>query len=1000
MARADNGEELPPFEVPGVNLCEELARGGVGIVFRAEQAEPRRTLAVKILQPQWARSQAVRGRFRREAQAMAALEHPAILPIYEVGVSDDLPWFTMKLATGGSLAERIARYRGNWKACAELIAALAEALFFAHERGVLHRDLKPGNVLFDGEGRAYLGDFGVAKQVAMVEPNHTLPSDVLGTPHYLPPEVAIGGTREATIAGDIYSLGAILYELLACRLPYTAEGLPALLRQIADTTPLPLKAAHPRPPRDLAAICERAMEKDPRHRYATAGELANDLRSYLSAQPIKARPLGRLASTWRWGRQHPITALLAASVLVLLLIVGGGALAANLRIRDAQRESAQHARERMLAQAASIRLARQPGFRDDALDLIRSAATPEESDAFRVQRRSEVMAALAYPTMARETPPEPPSPGMQFAAASPNWKFIAWYHPGKSRWQVTQASDGKLISTGFGSGRPEYLGDDGKLLATQEHHEHWQLWRVGSPIASVASEGAGVVQDISADGRRFAWNFENRSGSRIAQVRENATGRITMRVEYPNVPVGMKLSPDGEFCAVAPSIYSPDSTVAYSVRVYRCSDGILMRELTSALANCVWCLAWSPDGRSLLAAERDGPVYIWDVTSGNVRHLLRGTGTQIWRAAFSPDGQRLAALSSDRVFSLFDLANGRPLVQGIAWLWQNTIPRWQSNDRFGPVSMDGKAVMLRFQPGVFDAHQAPDLHSGVLGIATSPDPRWTVLGDARHAWLWDHQERKARPPFASGLWNSFCFSPDGLWLYGAGEEGVKRWRFHNGDITEDGSLSKRGFHNVVALNQSGQILALEREQSAVANVIRQPESAQSKAVSFGPTPGRWLDLSADGTMLASGGSRGVKVWQVENGSLLHETSQGTDEIRFSPDGRWLLVARKSYEIWSTKTWQREHVLAPPDFSNVSCKTTFHPRKPLLATASPLGRICLWSTDHWKLLGTLENPNELPVRRMTFDGRGAQLQFGSSAGIFGIWDFQRLEEELKQRQLAW
>jgi serine/threonine-protein kinase len=295
----------------------EIARGGVGIVYRGQQRVPRRQLAVKVLQPQWARNQTVRSRFHRESQTMVALEHPAILPVYEVGEINGLPWFTMKLATG-SLAERIRDYRGEWRRIAELIATLAEALDFAHRRGVLHRDIKPGNVLFDSDGRAYLGDFGIAKELESFDLNHTLFSDVLGTPHYLAPEVATGGMGNATTASDVYGLGVVLYELIAGQLPYRAKSLPALLREIADVQPESLDEIVPRPPPDLIDISSRAMEKDARHRYATAGELAEDLRRFLDGKPTIARPLKRTEAAWRWCRQHPAIAALAASVILLV----------------------------------------------------------------------------------------------------------------------------------------------------------------------------------------------------------------------------------------------------------------------------------------------------------------------------------------------------------------------------------------------------------------------------------------------------------------------------------------------------------------------------------------------------------------------------------------------------------------------------------------------------------------------------------------------------------
>ena len=373
------------FHLPGLAMCEEIARGGVGIVYRGQQTNPQRQLAVKVLQPEWGRNKAVTNRFRREAQTMAALDHPGILPVYEVGENYGLPWFSMKLATGGSLAELILQYRGQWERIAQLVETLAEALDFAHRRGVLHRDIKPGNVLFDSEGRAYLGDFGLAKEVNLFDSTQTLHSDVMGTPHYISPEVAAEGMEKATTASDVYGLGAVLYELLSGKPPHSGKSLPHLLRQIADQHPESLERVSPLPPRDLIDICARAMEKEPRHRYTTAGELAEDLRRFLDGKPTVARPLGRTEAAWRWCRRHPAIAGLTGSVILLLFALGIGSNVAVWRIKHAHQNAEMHWREDLLSQATSLRLARTPGFRERALDLVRQAGTPDESDAFHLK---------------------------------------------------------------------------------------------------------------------------------------------------------------------------------------------------------------------------------------------------------------------------------------------------------------------------------------------------------------------------------------------------------------------------------------------------------------------------------------------------------------------------------------------------------------------------------------------------------------------------------------
>jgi WD40 repeat protein len=1001
----DDDEEFSRLRLPGVVMREEIARGGVGIVYRGQQVNPRRTIAIKILQPQWARNQTICSRFRREAQTMVALEHPAILPVYEVGEHDGLPWFTMKLATSGSLAEQIGRYGGQWRSIASLIATVAEALDFAHRRGVLHRDIKPANVLFDSEGRVFLGDFGIAKEVEAFDSSHTELSDVLGTPHYLSPEVAAGGMEKSTTASDVYGLGVMLYELMSGQKPHRAKNLPALLRQITDVQPDSLAEMLLRAPRDLIDICNRAMEKEPEDRYATAGDLAQDLGRFLDGKPTIARPLNWAEASWRWSRRHPASAALAGSVILLLVALGIGSNAAAWRIKRAHENAEMHWREDLLSQAESIRLARPPGFRDRALDLVRQAGSPNEGDTFRVKRRSEAMNVLAFPTVSESPMPAPPLPGMQFVIASANWTFLAWRDPEKGTWQITRAADGALISAGSGPGIPQYLSADGRWLATQDGDKRWKLWRIEDSQATLASAGDGIVQDVSADGRWFAWQTAGRPGRRIAEICEAGGDRITMSVEYPNVALAMKFSPDGQFCAVAPSFYLNDPNIPYSVRIYRCADGTMVRELGARLGNCVWCMTWSPDGRWLLAAERDGPVYIWDATNGDVRHILRGPGTQLWRAAFSQDGQRLAIVSEDDLVSAFCLVSGRTLMQSKGSRFLSQSFQWQSDESFGPVVIEGKTTLMHYHPGAYCGYDSTDTRGGVLGIAASPDGRWTALGDARHAWLWDHECGQGRPSFAGGLWSAFCFSPDGRQLYGAGEGGVKRWVMDENGAGEGTLLSPPGNHNGIAVDRSGHLLAIDRAQKRSAYILRQPDSEQPERMelnlSHGLPAGAWIDLSPNGRFLAIGGQEGFDVLSVDGRKELYADTRTVRGVRFSPDGHWLLVASdRCYEIWSTETWKCERVLDAPDFSNVAAQAAFHPKKPLLAAACGAGHIGLWSTNDWKLLGVLENPSEIPVRRMSFDGNGKKLRFGSMAGIFATWDFDLLEQELAKRGLGW
>jgi serine/threonine protein kinase len=334
----DNTDGDVLFTVPGHKVLAELGRGAAGIVYRARQERPAREVALKILRPHEAGSVESRARFRLEAVALAGLDHPVILPVLSVGEHDGLPYFTMKLCAGGSLAERLSRYQSNWRETAQLMATLAEAVHYAHLRGVLHRDLKPGNVLFDEADRPFVSDFGLAKLLEATDSDRpiTRPMAVMGTPGYLAPEVLTGGANAATTAADVYALGAILHELLTGAPPPAAPSV---------------AATRPGVPRDLAVIAAKCLLPEPGARYASAAALAEDLRAWLDGRPITARPAGRVEKAVRWCRRHPGRATSAGlAVLILLLFAVGGPIIA-LRF-DRARRAAETERARAATESA------------------------------------------------------------------------------------------------------------------------------------------------------------------------------------------------------------------------------------------------------------------------------------------------------------------------------------------------------------------------------------------------------------------------------------------------------------------------------------------------------------------------------------------------------------------------------------------------------------------------------------------------------------------------
>jgi hypothetical protein len=309
---------LPGYSVEGV-----LGRGGMGVVYRARHLALNRPVALKMIRAGASSSASALARFRSEAQAAARLQHPNIVQIYEVGEHDGLPYCALELVEGGSLAAKVGKERPAPREAARLVEVLAGAMHFAHCRNVVHRDLKPANVLLAADGTPKVTDFGLARQLD-TDSGQTRPGVVMGTPSYMAPEQASGQSSTAGPPADVYALGAILYTLLTGQPPFRGTTSLETLDQVRHQGPVPPSRLVSGVPRDLETICLKCLAKEPDRRYASAQELAEDLRHFQNGEPVRARPVGPGERLWRWARRNPAVAALVAVIHVLALagIVG------------------------------------------------------------------------------------------------------------------------------------------------------------------------------------------------------------------------------------------------------------------------------------------------------------------------------------------------------------------------------------------------------------------------------------------------------------------------------------------------------------------------------------------------------------------------------------------------------------------------------------------------------------------------------------------------------
>ena len=321
-------------------ILEEIGRGGMGVIYRARQRHSRRIVAVKRVLGYHADSRETLARFRREAQAAASLDHPNILPIYEVSESEDgLPFFSMKFAPGGSLQEVGPALRNDPRQCVALVAKIARAVQHAHGKGILHRDLKPGNILLDAHGEPLVSDFGLAKWLDTTS-DLTRTLTIFGTPGYIAPEQASGPAAQLKPAADVYSLGAILFDLLAGRPPFLGSHALSVIRQAAESPAPKLRTLSKLADRDLETICARCLERDPSLRYRSAYDLAEDLERWLEGRPIIARSVSPAVKLWRWSKRNRMIAAALAIIAGLTLLGLVGEFKRVRLTRDAQRESA------------------------------------------------------------------------------------------------------------------------------------------------------------------------------------------------------------------------------------------------------------------------------------------------------------------------------------------------------------------------------------------------------------------------------------------------------------------------------------------------------------------------------------------------------------------------------------------------------------------------------------------------------------------------------------
>jgi WD40 repeat protein/serine/threonine protein kinase len=1013
---ADPAEQRPePPRVPGYEILRELGRGGMGVVYQARQESLQRLVALKmILAGPHARSED-RERFQGEAQAIARLQHPNIVKIYEVGEADDRPYLSLEYVDGGSLAQRLKGTPQPPRHAAKLIATLATTMHAAHQQGIIHRDLKPANVLLQttretkntknsAEDQKYrtesdrsdysvvsfvpfvvkITDFGLAKRL---EPGSkpARPDLAMGTPSYMAPEQMTAGADGLSAATDVYSLGAILYELLTGRPPFCGETASDTLQQVQSQEAVPVRRLQPRVPVDLETICLKCLLKEPGQRYATAAALADDLQRFLAGHPITARPTPVWERAAKWCRRKPAyVALLAVSAGALVILLAGGiwhtiSLEQALRTADDLRVKAQTERDVSLAQqrlvreyvyGADVKLAQalweHTDVRQSRQLLEKYLPAPRQDDTFRDftwhylwrQCHDDRLTITAHggdvhhvtfssdsrmlATASRDgtaclvnaTTGEVQAilrghtDEVNWVSFSPDGRLLATASDDRSvrLWSVT---DARVVDTLRGLGSAvvcAQFSPDGKLLATGGEDGRVKLWEVAtrSERANLDVRGFRIeALAFSPDGQTLAGGDKNRT----VTLWDVATGHERTRLDANTDLIhSVAFSPDGSLLAAG---LADGKLKVWDAHTWK------PRLCWTAHPSCIQAVAFTPDSRGLASGSDDSTVRVWDALTGQPRGLWRGHTDRVWSVTFAPDGHTLASASRDCTVKLWDAT-----------------------------PHDGWQTILHIGPPISAMAAFPDGKTLVVGRTNGFIEFWDATsGSMSHS----------RAEKMDGPIETFAVSQDSKQLLATNDRGDHRlWDLNR--IFARFNLQGNRPKTAAALAPDGKAVvvhaadrSLQLREMALSDVRWRVPNVESDVLC--------AVFSPDGRLLATGHhDHAVQLWDAADGKLratLYGHKGDIACLAFSPDGKTLATGShdRTIMLWNVAIGRERCSLL--GHAGSVCTLAFTPDGRTLASGSHDNTIKLWSVSTGLPLANLEGPSAA-VSALAFTTDGTKL----------------------------
>jgi len=942
-------------------LLEEIARGGMGVIFKARQVTLNRFVALKLISAGALATPELVKRFKAEAEAAASLSHSNIVPIHEIGEYQGQHYFSMELVEGPNLKERLGGRPLPVEEAATLVASLARAVHYAHQRGVLHRDLKPGNILLDAQGRPHLTDFGLAKLVQK-ESTLTRTQAVLGTPAYMAPEQARGDAKEVTTAADVYGLGAVLYETLTGSPPFGGGTSLETIRQVLEREPRRPSLWNPAVDRDLETICLKCLEKDPSRRFASAEALAEDLERWLRHEPIQARPSTTFERARKWVHRRPAIAALAASLAMALFL---GALAGTREWRRAERER-ENRRENLYV--ADVGLAFQSWESGNA---VRARELLEQ------QRPANGQADLR----------------------TFEWRYIyGLTRPQESHTIRSRSSEvwGVAISPG------------GRILATGGNDGSAQLWDLtnGEEVAYFPTDGGPDVYSFafSPDGKSLVmpnstaiihvWDIETHALKRRLQ---GHSGKNVVGV------VSVAYSQDGKSIASVAG-WPYDTDTPGEIMIW---DGVSLEKRAQFAGHraSVGLSAFSPEGTQLATPMGDGTILLWDVPSGQIVKTLGRHRGLVWSVAYSPNGRRIASVGIDGTVRLWDVENG----EMSALLGVHAGPGYCV--RFSPDGKQLASASLDYTAKIWDVETGRELttlrgHSGrVFSVAFSRDGRQLITGSIDGtAKVWPVPGPSASEVFdrhPGGGFGSVEFSRDGRWLIRRAADQITLWRTATREkvatLPEETSALSADGRQLVCFSDSkfqtwdrageaprlartlpvqtkppgtmlrfspdGSLLVMRARENSLTFWRTDPWS-EAGAIEEGASPDHAIEsciFSSDGSLMATNYRGGaIRIWNTATwtkGHLFTFAPQDLNPMAFSPDGHWLAVGSRDTSVRLCHVRTGEVYFLRGNLGSIWCLAFTHDGK-TLATGSHDGMVKFWNISTRREVATLKAHNTI------------------------------------------